>query len=210
MNNKFSFIYFLPIVLLFGGCKKFQRNCIDAHIIVREKVKGLPVANAMVIIKKGAPSSFTGNLPVDTVYTDNNGFAHYELKQREEGYMYYAFAYHDDFIPEYTPYGLNALEHQNVIMEYYQKGYVKLHVKNVNPFGVGDQFHIAGNCGSWNFIGATIDTTILFCDYGINNSFFSYIEYRSGGKSTKNNIDYDVPFKFTPIPHDTITIDVNY
>ena len=59
------------------------------------------------------------------------------------------------------------------------------------------------------FQGINIETTFLYCDY--DYFWMGYFpNYAYSALVTKNNQSFTVPYSFIPIPHDTITVNINY
>nr|MBK9653471.1 hypothetical protein [Bacteroidota bacterium] len=181
----------------------------DAKIKVVEYKTEKPIPYATVIITRGKPSSGIGTQQVTTLTTNENGEVLYNEKIDKE-YFYYAQAKVDKYIDNNAQNVLVPGERcQDVTLELYAESYVKLHVKNVNPFNMYDVIKFGIGCTAVSLQGSSIDSTFLFCDYGF--AFMGNFElYNYACISTKNNIDSAIYFSFLPKPHDTITVSINY
>ncbi|MBK7856301.1 MAG: hypothetical protein IPJ79_16690 [Bacteroidetes bacterium] len=198
--------------LCFTSCKKVKNNQADATIYVKQYKTNAPIANAKILITRGKPGSGFGSSIVDTLYTDANGKASYK-KTLDEDYMYYAEAYKEKYFDTHNQQVSVTLGQKNfsTTIFMYAHSYVKLHVKNVNPFNNFDLFELSGYCVNNFFIqGFTVDTTFFFCDYGNGLEFMGDFEHGYSYSVTKNNVNTQFPFQFTPPPHDTLTININY
>jgi hypothetical protein len=205
--------YIILIALIITGlasCKKVKDNQIQAGIYVKQYKTNTPIANAMVLITRGVPGSGVGTQIVDTLFTDANGRVAYN-NQVDENYMYYAEAYKDGYFDtRNSQVDVRPGEKNFTTTIYmYAHSWVKLHVKNVNPYDQFDKIRISTFCYNFGLYGMYIDTTFLFCDYGFE--FMGDFEHYSYGfYATKNFIDTPIVFNFIPPPHDTITVDINY
>jgi hypothetical protein len=124
--------------------------------------------------------------------------------------MYYAEAYKDKYFDTHnqqvsvTP----GKKNFSTTIYMYAESYVKLHVKNVNPYNQYDLIKFNSGCYTYSFQGI-IDTSFLWCD-NCNCAWFGNFNFEAGAFITKNNFDTVMHFQFTPIPHDTINIMINY
>jgi hypothetical protein len=204
-------LYTILIITVLTSCRKEKDNMhgMKAGIYVKQYKTNTPIANAMVLITRGVPGSGVGSQIVDTLYTDANGRVAYN-KKVDENYMYYAEAYKDGYFDTHNQQVDVRPGEKNftTTIFMYAHSWVKLHVKNVNPYDQFDLLRISTSFYQWNFSGLNIDTTILYADYGYE--FMADFTYIDACVSTKNNIDSTIIFTYTPPPHDTITVDINY
>lgn len=202
--------FFLLLSIFLISCKKISQHKIDATIYVKEYKTEKPLVNAKVVITKGRSGSGIGTSEVTTLYTDAFGKVEYNTKDADEDYMYYAEAYKDTYFDTHnqqvsvTP----GVKNFSATIYMYAESYVKLHVKNVNPFNQFDLIKFNSGCYTYTFQGF-IDTTFLWCD-NCNCAWFANYNFSGGAFVTKDNISSNPHFSFTPPPHDTITIDINY
>ncbi|HNR18702.1 MAG TPA: hypothetical protein PKN75_07245 [Bacteroidia bacterium] len=195
--------------LCFTSCKKVKNNQADATIYVKQYKTNAPIANAKILITRGKPGSGFGTAIVDSLYTDANGCASYK-KTLDEDYMYYSEAYKEKYFDTRNQQVSVTLGQKNfnTTIFMYAHSYVKLHVKNVNPVNQFDLFQVSTYCNHWYFQGMSVDTTFLYCDYGYE--FMGDFNYDDACGRTKNNIDSIIYFSYTPLPHDTILVNINY
>ncbi len=197
------------IIIGLSSCKKVKNDQIQAGIYVKQYKTNTPLANAMILITRGVPGSGVGTQVVDTLYTDANGRAANNNKV-DENYMYYAEAYKEGYFDtrnsqvSVTP----GKKNFTTTIYMYAHSWVKLHVKNVNPYDQFDLLRISTSFYYWNFSGVSVDSIILYADYGYE--FMADFNYIDACVSTKNSIDSTIIFTYTPIPHDTISVEINY
>ncbi len=108
--------------------------------IVKDAGKGTPLENATVVLIKQEWSVQSGGFSSieDTIRTDINGA--YEFRFRENrSYDYYISAYKDGYWELSSP-ALVPESYQENIMDVhiYPYAWLKLHVKNINPFDDND------------------------------------------------------------------------
>jgi len=204
--------YIILIAFVITGlssCKKVKNDQIQAGIYVKQYKTNSPIANAMILITRGVPPSGFGTTVIDTLYTDANGRATYN-KNVDTGYKYYAEAYKEGYFDTHNSQVDVRPGEKNLTTTIYMyaHSWVKLHVKNVNPFDQTDIIDFNSGCYTYHFIGI-IDTTFLWCD-NCNCAWFASYDYQAGAFIKKNNINTTQMFAFTPISHDTITIEINY
>lgn len=211
MKQHFLVIGILLLILGFISCKKMKQDEINATIYVKQYKTGLPIANARVVITKGGAGSGVGSIEVETLYTNSEGKVDYNRTNADDGYMYYAEAYKDRYFDTHNQQMslIRGEKNFETSIFMYAESYVKLHVKNMNPFNQYDLFEISTFCKHWYFQGVTIDSTILFCDYG-NRFMGNFENYAYSAIIKKHAIDSVLHLSFIPSPHDTITININY
>jgi hypothetical protein len=206
--RKISLVFIFSLVSLLS-CKKISNNKIDACIYVKQYKTETPIPNAEVQILRGKPGLGYGTEVVETVYTNEDGMATYKTKV-DKNYSYYAFSRLDGYYNEDNQVVLTRGERNfKTTIFKYANAYVKLHIKNVNPFNQNDLIHFNSSSNVYNFQGLNIDTTFLWC-YEFNCAWFGNYFFEGAGFITKNGIDSRHLFFYTPIPHDTITIVINY
>jgi hypothetical protein len=205
------FCIFSFSIVVFAGCRKVKDNEIDATIYVKQYKTNAPIANAKILITRGTPSSGIGSTVVDTLFTDSNGKAIYD-QAVDRDYMYYAEAYKDNYFDTHNQQvSVTRGEKKfKTTIFMYAYSYVKLHVKNTNPFDQFDLIQLSSHCPSNLFFqGLNIDTTFLYCDYDYK-WMAGFPQYSYSAYITKNNQAFTVPYSFITHPFDTITIDINY
>ncbi|MBA3283755.1 MAG: hypothetical protein H0U27_01675 [Nitrosopumilus sp.] len=183
---------------------------IQAGIFVKQHKTNTPIANAMLLITRGVPPSGFGTTVIDTLYTDGNGKAFYN-KKVDENYMYYAEAYKDGYFDTHNQQVDVKPGEKNftTTIYMYAHSWVKLHVKNVNPYDPFDKINIKSTCGSFNMIGTSIDTSFIWCDE-CHCKWMGDYYFGASFSVVKNDSLSKFIFDFTPIPHDTIIVEINY
>jgi hypothetical protein len=205
----YKFIFLSLIISLFS-CQKVKNDQVDATIYVKQYKTETPIANAMVLITRGRPGSGVGSAVVDTLYTDALGKAVYN-KNIDENYMYYAEAYNENYFDtrnSQVSVTAGKKDFKTTIFMY-AHSYVKLHVKNVNPFNQFDYITIQSICNTFYLQGSIIDSTFIWCDE-CHCKWMADFYYEAAIGVTKNNILNTMHITFTPIPHDTTTLNINY
>nr|MBK9652248.1 hypothetical protein [Bacteroidota bacterium] len=197
--------FFAIFCFLFSSCRKVKRDEIKVTIYVKEFKTEKPIANALVSITRG--DVYGGTDLVTTLTTNENGEAFYdEIVGFDD--IYYCQARKDGFIDENQQAPLSqGKKNQKQLLTLYAESYVKVHLKNVNPFNQYDLLEFGNGCAG-QVQGLYIDTTFLFCD---NNYFFrGNFEYSYHYIVTKNTLETRYDFPFTPKSNDTITVNINY
>ncbi len=205
IKNIFTLFFLLVVLVCINGCendKYFGNGTSNIH--VRQYKTGVAIANAKVVITKGNPGNGVGTVPVDTVFTDSDGNATFSGVM-DHDYFYYAEAYKDNYFDTHNNQASLTDGTANIVM--YAYSFVKLHVKNVNPFDQYDLLEFSAGCNPF-VQGLTIDTTFLFCDNGIK--FMGDYNYGYSYTVVKNNISHNTIFSFLPVPNDTLIIEINY
>jgi hypothetical protein len=207
---KYYKIFYLSVIISLFSCQKVKNDEVDATIYVKQYKTATPIANAMVLITRGRPGSGVGSAVVDTLYTDASGKAVYN-KKIDDNYMYYAEAYKENYFDTRNSQAsvTSGKKDFKTTIFMYAHSFVKLHVKNVNPYNQFDNIRISTSCLNFTLQGMVIDTSFLFCDYGYE-FMGDFPNYGYGFNVTKNNIVNRLVYYFVTPPHDTITIDINY
>ncbi len=151
MKNLF---YLLPILLLFclSACHK-EIAFASSEGVVKESGSNKPIANAKILISNCAGDINSGNVncqTVDTIFSDANGkykyykelitreelaggVSHYEFMASKKGYLYQL---HLVNMPS------SGAASQDIILA--PSAWLKIHVKNINPFDSNDAIEIRG------------------------------------------------------------------
>ena len=124
-------------------------------------------------------------------------------------FIYNCQARKDGYIDENQQSPISAgKKNQTQTLILYAESYVKLHVKNVNPFNQSDLIRFNSSCYSYTIAGDA-DTTFLWCDACLCSWYGNY-KHAGGAFITKNGKDSTQHFNFETIPNDTITVNINY
>lgn len=208
--KRIKIILGLVFVVCINGCTKDNSGVgNDSGIHVKQYGTGTPIANAMVVITRGALGSGVGTAPVETLYTDNEGKTRY-TGSIDRNYMYYAEAYKNNYFDTHdNQASVSSATNYSPTIYMYAYSYVKLHVKNVNPFDHFDWIDVQSQCNQYIFQGLSIDTTFIWCDE-CNCAWFGNFFYEAAIGYNKNQTDYVTHINFTPISFDTITVNINF
>ena len=146
-----------------------------------------------------------------TLYTDGDGKVDYNVDNLDENYMYYAEAYKNTYFDTHNNQVSVTRGKKNfsTTIYIYAESYVKLHVKNVNPFNQLDLINIKSTCNSFDLQGMNIDTLFTWCDY-CDCKWMGNFDYEASLGIIKNDTQSKIVFSFTPSPHDSITVNINY
>ncbi|MBL0049272.1 MAG: hypothetical protein IPP32_14395 [Bacteroidetes bacterium] len=208
MKGKIVLIF---ILLAIASCKKISNSKIDAKIYVKQYKTEEPIVNSEVQIFRGKPGTGFGTELVETIYTNTEGIASYKTSV-DKDFDYYAFAKADNYFNDGDQVILErGKRHFKTTIYKYANSYVKIHIKNANPYNQYDLIQFSSAClsGHYQFQGSNIDTTFLWCDV-CGCSWYGSYPYQGAGLVTKNGIEVGNFFSFTPIPFDTLTININY
>ncbi len=168
----------------------------------------------MIIIEEGENSGFGGSTswyPYDTIYSDTNGYYSYRFKQEsgiQNGSNTIAFSYQMVVIKEkyFKPADILIAKkyhtkNKNIILDPF--AWIKVHVKNVNPFDDDDHLFTSSHGGGGAYDGKNIDTTEKHIGTG-NRKVELYWTI------TKNNIKTIHFDSLYLIAHDTVSYEILY
>jgi hypothetical protein len=173
-----------------------------------------PLPHTMIIIEEGENSGFGGSTswyPYDTIYSDANGYYSYRFKQEsgiQSGGNTTSFSYQMVVIKEkyFKPAGILIakkyyIKNKNIILDPF--AWIKVHVKNVNPFDEMDYLFTSSNGGGGHYYGKAIDSTELHIGRGNR-------KVRLYWTIMKNKIE-TVHFDSLYLPaHDTVPYEILY
>ena len=209
---KNAIIFFFSI-LLFAACKKDFEG-IEIKGRITEVGSGKPVAGAKIIIEgighsDGFLSPGSGNgFIVDSVFTDNDG--NYIFSRNDNPASgYYLIITKDKYQRAEPSRGFNNDVKQTFDYQLQPYAWVKIHLKNVNPFNNNDWVQIYASFArslSSNdniYIGINVDKIIYEPTNG-NNKILIYYKYIKSNIKFRDSIEV-----FTPA-HDTIPLDIFY
>lgn len=206
--RKINLVFIFSLISLLS-CKKISNNKIDACIYVKQYKTETPIPNAEVQILRGKPGLGYGTEVVETVYTDADGMAIYKTKV-DKDYSYYAFSRLDGYYNEDDQVVLSRGERNfKTTIFKYANAYVKLHIKNMNPFDQYDLFAVGSFCNTYYYHGSNIDTSFLWC-LDCHCAWLGGFKINTGYEVTRNGNMFTNHFSMEPVPFDTLTIDINY
>ena len=218
---KYLFLSFLIILPLIFSCHKPEDNPTPKDKVPygdgsRTKIEGRvleygslkPIPNALVVLEEEFHMPFTGGgkyYPIDSTYTNADGYYIYDFKHIDKLDDYY-FSYQVKVLaPKYFDNNSrmeNGYAHRSdIILDPY--AWIKVHVKNVNPFDEKDRIFTSSNGGGGEYFGTNID-------------LIEYHRNRGGRLTTivwntkKNNIRTEFSDSIYISPHDTINYEIFY
>ena len=212
MSKSTSNLFLLCLGSVFfacASCKRVSNNEIDATIFIKEYKTGIPIANAKVTILRGNPLTGYGTQFVAEMYSDADGKVLFN-EDVDKAYEYFADATRDDLYPVNQQVILSRGKKgfETTVVKYVC-GYVKIHLTNAVPKNENDIAHLNSYCDDYTFYGKNTDTTFFYYD-NCGCGWFSNFTFHASVFTTTNNISGKVPFDFTPIPRDTISLEVSY
>ncbi|MBP7698997.1 MAG: hypothetical protein KA101_00005 [Saprospiraceae bacterium] len=190
-------------LLLCMGCwkEKEQKTTVDFRIV--EYGTNQPIENARIILKQ-CESEFLGGtfcIELDTVFTDAQGRFKLDLSETPlalelgisaENY----FAFDGD-------YSLLWNRHNTGDIALYPHAWLKVHIKNVNPFDVFDKLELGWVGGSNPIYGSDVDSILIYKLLGNRELSLSWA-------STKNNQIYFYKDSLYLPGHDTTFYEILY
>lgn len=211
-NIKLSFIYLLPILVLFVACKKDNDSSNGPQIIsgkVLDANSGIGISKATVELYENSNSAFgvISAKKINTLITDNYGSYTLNFNARS-GYSYYLNAYNaryygqtdlKSFTPPVAPF-LSLLP----------VAYVRLKLINTPPKHVADTLVILG-VGDAEFYFRNFSKDTVIKKYKGEAMAISGSKYYTIAWNYHDQANIE-PFiiKFNPIPFDTVTVNINY
>jgi hypothetical protein len=197
--------YFFVLVsfsFLMVQCRKESNNYIKVSGKVLEFGSNKPIANAKVGIysEGGAFLGSTWSNLVDTTRTDANGFYSIEKQGIDNGSSFYVSAaankYYTFDPTKYLATGQDVTNNDIVLDPF---AWIKIHVKNVNPFGDNDKFIINGS----TYEGKNFEQNFTFKVIGNKN-------LPLGWSIQKNNVWRSFSDSTKIVAHDTLKYEILY
>jgi hypothetical protein len=221
MKNTSSIIFILLLFFLtFSSCDKKSVEPDDSIFIGDStRVEGQvleygtlkPLPHTMIIIEEGENSGFGGSTswyPYDTIYSDANGYYSYRFKQEssiQSGGNTTAFSYQMVVIKEkyFKPSDILIAKkyytkNKNIILDPF--AWIKVHVKNVNPFDDNDYCLIGGG---GDYFGIQIDTIEYILRFGNRRDILVW-------HINKNKIKSRLQDSIFVPAHDTVPYEILY
>lgn len=204
----------IKLLILFSvcfiACKKIDPQRVLTDVYVKDKTTSAVLPGAAVVVTS---SKFSGAGAIISAHTaDKDGKVHLDF-MGEEGMAYYASAKTDKYFDNLgSPNILDkGKKESSSTIFLVPKGYVKLHVKNTQPFDEGDLIAFNSYCLSFNgtINSMTLDTSFYF-GYDCEGSVFSNQNHDIPYWVTKNNIQTRyIQTIFVPA-FDTVLVEINY
>lgn len=226
--NRFVIGIFQTSLIIFCcvlfSCKKdkesIDENQIDCTVTVKQNGTNTPVQGASIMLFETDPGSAlsvtVNSTPIKTFTTDANGQSKIEFQGKaDKSYpvIVTASKYFDS--GSSIPLVKKGVSGSSIFFGIYPEAYVKLHIRNTQPFDVYDYVQFGSTCimsqNEYYFQGNSIDTTFLYrsldgCDY----RWWGNYSFQDGYDITRNSTKQTKQFSFTTIPFDTITVTIDY
>ena len=208
---KTSILYIFILFLFFTSCKKMLYET-TANITLVDITTKKPIANADVYLLNRDNTSWSGpqNTSLVTHYKTNNlgkctfvftpeEYGWFEIAAEAEGY------YENDDFDNGTIQNIGKVN--DMILEMHPEAFLKIFLKNTNPFDVNDRVNIGGigvpSGGDGLFYGMNVDTFTFARTWGNRTVGSAYFVKKNGVES---KIYYNI---FCPA-NDTTYYYINY
>jgi hypothetical protein len=205
--KKYLFVL-LSFSFLMVQCRKEANNYVKVSGKVLEFGSNKPIANAKVAIYEegGAFLGSTWTKLVDSTHTDANGFYRMEKSNIDNGSSYYVAAaankYYTFDPTKYVATGQDVVNNDIVLDPF---AWIKVHVKNVNPFNERDSILLG------NVVG-TIPMTHVGRNIELNytNKVRGNLSMRATWTVAKNSIGKSFVDTIKISAHDTLNYEILY
>ena len=144
------------------GCWKEKEQKTTADFRIVEYGTNQPIENARIILKR-CTSEFLGGTycdNVDTLYTNAQGRFALSIPQTPDTYQFSIDAA-NYFDYEGNDYLLQVNQHNAGDIPLYPHAWLKVHIKNVNPFDWFDEIELGWISGGFYLYGEGVDTTVI-------------------------------------------------
>ncbi|MEI6766495.1 MAG: hypothetical protein WCM76_12730 [Bacteroidota bacterium] len=196
------------ILFLFFGCEKEKINNNQRTIVTGKLTDAYtkkPIKNGNVRLYNSALEYGSPISKLDSVYTDTQG--EFELDfNAEDNTKYWLEISHSDYIMTVKCPSLGPGEFEILDFQIWPNGYLKFHVKNINPVDSEDKVWVGFGYGQDYFFtghGTSIDTTLII-------PVISNVKYILNCFSEKNNHLYDHGDQIYGPPCDTLYYNIYY
>ncbi len=145
------------------GCWKEKEQKTTADFRIVEYGTNQPIENARIILKR-CTSEFLGGTycdNVDTLYTNAQGRFALSIPQTPDTYQFSIDAA-NYFDYEGNDYLLQVNQHNTGDLALYPHAWLKVHIKNVNPFDVFDRIKFGWESGEIYYYGQELDTLFTY------------------------------------------------
>ncbi|MBK9631407.1 MAG: hypothetical protein IPO62_10150 [Saprospiraceae bacterium] len=219
--NYFGQVFF---VLLFLSCEKDNddsniipygngtKSKLDGQVI--EYGSNKPILGAKVILQEGyiSGSVLSGNsvwTAKDTFITDSDGKYQFEFfhkvddSDRKELYAYEVYIEKDQYFPSLEKRAHKGMWTKNLNFVLDPYAWIKVHIKNVNPFDDRDLISIRSNGGGGDYYGKSVSIEEIHINRGNRKVKLSWLTIKDNIKEYK----YDSLYLSA---HDTLPYEINY
>ncbi len=203
------FLILIPLMVLLSQCQKEPATTfikLSGRVLELESNKPIPNAKVGIYEEGGEFLGSTWTRLLDSFRTDANGFYHYEKHNLDKGSSFFLSVAANKYIT-YDPNNYlitgQAVNNLDVVLRPY--AWIKVHVKNVNPFDDRDSIILGSVVG-------TIPMTHKGTNVELNyiNRVFGNTAMRVGWSVSKNNIRQHFADTIRIPAHDTLSYEILY
>lgn len=202
-------ILIIPLLLLLSQCRKDDKTTfIKTSGKVLEFGSNKPIKNAKVGIYEegGAFLGSTWTKLVDTTRTDATGFYHFDIGDLDKGSSFFISAAADKYYA-YDPNNYLVTKQEvlnnDIVLDPF--AWIKVHVKNVNPFNDRDSILLGNVVGTipMTHVGKNIELNYINKVFGNRDMQADWVVRKNGiGKSFIDSIKIPA--------HDTLKYEILY
>ncbi|MEP7194957.1 MAG: hypothetical protein ABI851_00445 [Saprospiraceae bacterium] len=181
-----------------------SRTKVDGRVF--EFGSNKPLVNCMVVLKEEFHEPFSGGgiyYTIDTTYTDSIGYYVFDFKHMKKDQVY-SYSYVVEAIQPLYFSGGNSMEegfwnkNRDIILDPY--AWIKVHIKNVNPFDEKDYLWLGGG---GDYYGININTSEVNIKFGNHSEEFVWYIGKNGIQVKKSDTVFVAG-------HDTLTYEILY
>ncbi len=202
-------ILLIPMLLMLAECRKPDKTTyIKTSGKVLEFGSNKPIKNAKVGIYEegGAFLGSTWTKLVDTTRTDANGFYHFDKGNLDKGSSFFISAFADKYYT-YDPnnYLVTGQEVTNLNIVLDPFAWIKVHVKNVNPFNDRDSILLGNVVGTipMTHVGRNVELNYI-------NKVQGNLAIRATWTVAKNGRGQSFVDTIIILAHDTLNYEILY
>ncbi len=202
-------ILIIPLLLLLSQCRKDDKTTyIKTSGKVLEFGSNKPIKNAKVGIYEegGEFLGSTWTKLVDTTRTDATGFYHFDIGDLDKGSSFFISAAADKYYT-YDPNNYLVTKQEvlnnDIVLDPF--AWIKVHVKNVNPFDDNDRIILGNGISPLNSIQIGKNINLLYTNKLLGNR-----EFETGWSVTKNGVNTQYKDILKIPAHDTLNYEILY
>ncbi len=203
------FLILIPLMILLSQCQKEPATTfikLSGRVLELESNKPIPNAKVGIYEEGGEFLGSTWTRLLDSFRTDANGFYHYEKHNLDKGSSFFLSVAANKYIT-YDPnnYLITGQEVNNLDVVLSPYAWIKVHVKNVNPFNDRDSIILGDVVGTLRgiYVGTNVELNYINRVFGNTAMLASWTVAKNGiGHSFKDTI-------WIPA-HDTLSYEILY
>jgi len=221
IKNHYYFSLLLILFASFSSCqkikdelkgKKKQGNHITVDVFVIDESTSLPIRNAKVVVLESYSLSISGQA-IAAHYADSKGKVQLDFEGRP-GYHYSVVAEKNLYFNNVGAAKIidSGDKKAKTTIRLRPKGFVKLHVKNVQPFDESDLIYFNSYCLSFDgvFNKKNLDTIIWYPGFDCEGAAYGNYNLHFAYWITKNQITTRKEILAFIPAFDTTLININY